>query len=103
MLSLLNCTNILLNFVKFLTLCLNQCEAPTGRVDCIDLISKKISNLSSELDGFHPDSQLVIDRYLDRQQTFDVNDEEQFGCGNLKTDYKVPKQIAKRDSVSTKG
>ena len=77
--------------------------APAGRVDSIDSISKKISNLGTELISFYPDNELVIDTYAEVQTEASLHDDSMFGFGNLEIDYRTPKQTARRSSISTRG
>ena len=77
--------------------------APTGRVDSIDSISKKISNLGTELVSFCPENELVIDNYADLRTTLSDHDDNMFGFGNLEIDYRAPKQVTRRSSISTRG
>jgi hypothetical protein len=72
-------------------------------VDSIDSISKKISNLDTELISFCPDNELVIDSYADVRTSSSGHDDNMFGFGNLEIDYRAPKQVTRRSSVSTRG
>ena len=76
--------------------------SPTGRVDSIDSISKKISNLGTELISFCPDNELVIDSYAEVQSEASLHDDSMFGFGNLEIDYRALKQTARRTSMSTR-
>lgn len=77
--------------------------APAGRVDSIDSISKKISNLDTELVSFYPDNELVIDSYADVRTTSSGHGDNVFGVGNLEIDYRVPKRVTRATSISSRG
>ena len=78
-------------------------KATIGNVDSIDSISRKISCLNSDLNGLCTEEELVIDSYHDQREMIEEQDNDNFGFGNLKIDYKLPPKTTKRETLTTRG
>ncbi|XP_048575767.1 protein FAM227A isoform X2 [Nematostella vectensis] len=72
-------------------------QASFHRGGTIDDITRQISELDNTLHGYNAQSQLVVDKYLKEQGIEEGDeDEEEFGYGKLKIDYKPHKPRTKR-------
>ena len=78
-------------------------KATIGNIDSIESISRKISCLNSDLNGLCTEGELVVDSHHEQQETIKEQDNDNFGFGNLKIDYKLPLKTTKREMPSTRG